>query len=216
MSKTTAPLLSFGASGQIAKTMVMSRWKGISYARRYVIPANPNSSEQQITRNVFKYTSAFMKLAPAEVVEVWTAFAKGRPLTPRNAFMSSNIKALRAQSDNDALVFSNGANAGLIAAGIATSVASHAISVTLTAPELPTGWTIVEAVAVATLEQDPEAYTDAASFSATDASTPFVPIVNVPDAGTYVIGGWFKFNKGTVDAPQYAYGASISTTAVVA
>lgn len=215
MSKTTAPLLSFGASGQIAKTMVMSTWKGVSYARRYVIPSNPNTSQQQLTRNVFRYTSAFMKLAPAPLVEVWTAFAKGRPLTPINGFMSANIKALRAQADNDGLVFSNGAAAGIIAQGISAAAAGMVITATLTAPELPDGWTIVEGVAVATLEQDPEAYTDAASFGATDAATPFAPAITVPAAGTYVIGGWFKYNKGTVDSPIYAYGPSINTTAVV-
>ena len=50
MSRTTAPLLSFGASGQIAKTMVASAWKGITYMRKYVVPANPKTAAQMAQR----------------------------------------------------------------------------------------------------------------------------------------------------------------------
>lgn len=216
MAKTTAPLLSFGGAGQIGKSMVFSKWKGIGYARRYVIPANPNSTGQQATRNVFSYSSAFIKLATASVVEVWTAYAKGKPLTVRNAFMGLNIKALRGQANNDAMVLSNGANGGIAAAGIATGVVSDTITVTLAAPALPTGWAIVEGVAVATLQQDPESYTDATSYEATDNSDPYAPAITVPASGTYVIAGWFKFAKDGVGGTDYAYGPALLTTAVVA
>jgi hypothetical protein len=216
MAKTTAPLLSFGGSGQIAKTQVYSSWKGIQYARRYVIPANPNTANQQITRNVFKFTSALIKLATPGLSEVWTAFAKGKPLTSRNAFMSANIKALRGQSESTDMVFSNGANGGLVAAGLACAVSGKVITATITAPTLPDGWTIVSAVAVANLQQNPEAYTDPNTYEGDDTSTPYAPTITVVNSGTYVVGAWFKFNAGTVDAPIYKYGASISTTAVVA
>ena len=35
-----------GASGQFAKAMVFAGWKGVSYVRKYVIPANPQSEGQ--------------------------------------------------------------------------------------------------------------------------------------------------------------------------
>lgn len=35
-----------GASGQFAKAMVFAGWKGVSYVRKYVIPANPQSVGQ--------------------------------------------------------------------------------------------------------------------------------------------------------------------------
>jgi hypothetical protein len=35
-----------GASGQFAKSMVFAGWKGVSYVRKYVIPANPMSADQ--------------------------------------------------------------------------------------------------------------------------------------------------------------------------
>lgn len=46
MAKVTGPLQSFGASGQIAKSIVFGSWKGIAWVRRHVIPANPQSSGQ--------------------------------------------------------------------------------------------------------------------------------------------------------------------------
>lgn len=210
MAKTTAPLLSFGGSGQIGKTQVYSTWKGVKYARRYVIPANPNSTGQQLTRTTFQYCSQTIKLATSRIVEVFTAFSKGKPLTVRNAFMGPNIKALRGQANNDTLILSNGANGGIAAAGISAAVATKAITVTLTAPALPTGWTIVEGVAVATLQQDPSSYTDARTYEGFDASAPYQPVVNVLVAGVHVIEGWFKYSKGD---GTFAYGPALQTTA---
>ena len=53
MAKLTGPLLSFGATGQIAKTMVVGTWRGIDYARQYVVPANPRTTAQQANRTRF-------------------------------------------------------------------------------------------------------------------------------------------------------------------
>lgn len=50
MAKVTGPLQSFSASGQIAKSIVFGAWKGVNYVRKYVIPANPQSSAQGDTR----------------------------------------------------------------------------------------------------------------------------------------------------------------------
>jgi hypothetical protein len=51
MAKVKGPLFSLSASGQIAKTLVY--WKGIDIVRKYVIPANPNTSGQQTQRGYF-------------------------------------------------------------------------------------------------------------------------------------------------------------------
>ena len=50
MAKVTGPLFSLSASGQIAKTLVFMKWKGIADVRKYVIPANPNTAAQQTQR----------------------------------------------------------------------------------------------------------------------------------------------------------------------
>lgn len=46
MAKVTGPLMSLSASGKIANTVVFAGWKGVQYARKYVIPANPESVAQ--------------------------------------------------------------------------------------------------------------------------------------------------------------------------
>jgi hypothetical protein len=46
MCKVTGPMHSDGASGQFAKAMVFAGWKGVSYVRKYVIPANPMTANQ--------------------------------------------------------------------------------------------------------------------------------------------------------------------------
>lgn len=53
MAKLVAPLFSFSARGQLAKTLVYSGWKGIDDVRSYVIPANPQSAGQQTQRSYF-------------------------------------------------------------------------------------------------------------------------------------------------------------------
>ncbi len=53
MAKVTGPLFSLSASGQIAKTLVFMKWKGIADVRKYVIPANPNTAAQQAQRATY-------------------------------------------------------------------------------------------------------------------------------------------------------------------
>lgn len=50
MSKLTGPCLSLSASGKLANALVYSVWKGINYARQYVIPANPQTAAQTTQR----------------------------------------------------------------------------------------------------------------------------------------------------------------------
>jgi hypothetical protein len=48
--KPQAPLFGFGASGQLGKALVYGKWKGIDVARRYVVPANPQTAAQTTRR----------------------------------------------------------------------------------------------------------------------------------------------------------------------
>src|SRR3989304_2004372 len=50
MAKLNAPLMSFSASGQIAKALVFSTWKGLNIARQFVVPANPKTTPQTTQR----------------------------------------------------------------------------------------------------------------------------------------------------------------------
>lgn len=50
MAKTQAPLFGFGASGKLGDAIVFGRWKGIDVARKYVVPANPDTAAQNTQR----------------------------------------------------------------------------------------------------------------------------------------------------------------------
>ncbi len=44
MAKLHGPMFSLDARGQVGKAIVNSIWKGINYARKYVIPFNPKTA----------------------------------------------------------------------------------------------------------------------------------------------------------------------------
>jgi hypothetical protein len=47
------PFMGINASGQLGKSIVHFNWKGIHAVRSHVIPANPNSADQQTVRTDF-------------------------------------------------------------------------------------------------------------------------------------------------------------------
>ena len=220
MARTTAPLLSFGANGQIGKTQVYGSWRGVKYARRYVVPANPNSLSQQATRSVFKWLSATWKLMDPAVQQVWFDFAKGKPLTDRNAWVKSNLFNLRGTDSVpattiDLITASPGVNGGLAFSTLVLSDSGtqHATA-TMTAPALPTGWTITAAHAIAWKEQDANSAILYTSYYATDASAgPYAPVIALGAAMTAVVSAFFEYAKpdGSV-----AYSPAITGTIAVA
>ena len=91
MAKTQAPLLSLGARGQIAKTIVASTWKGIKTMRQYVVPANPRTTAQVAHRTLFGTNVALWKsfiTAPVDI-SAWNRLAlqSGKPQSGFNVFM---------------------------------------------------------------------------------------------------------------------------------
>ena len=213
MAVNTAPLLSFTAKGQIAKTMVMASWKGRPYTRRYVIPANPQSTEQTKTRNAFAWLNEVWKTAPADFVAPWTQFAKGKVLTNRNAFLSKNVGVLRSLTDLTGIVLSPGAAGGLaVTPGI--TPASQAFTVTLTAPSpLPSGWSIVEAVAVCIEQQNPQSGTAFTITAGTDNTDPYsISLSGLAGTTEYMVGAWFVYQRSAV-ATDLAYGSSVGASA---
>jgi len=197
MSKTTAPLLSFGAGGQLAKTMVYSSWKGIPYARRYTVPANPNTQRQQVVRSLFKTLQSMWLLAPGELRDPFTANATGRPYTPNNKFTSANIEGVDTEvppTDFAAFVGSPGALGGLPSAGLVLTPAATQITAALTAPQIPSGWTITQAVAILFPDQDPQADFVNQFTVLTDAVAPYSLVFTGLDAATdYVVSAWFEW-----------------------
>jgi hypothetical protein len=212
MSKTTAPLLSFGAGGAIAKTQVYSSWRGISYVRKYVVPANPKSTNQEKTRSVFTYASNVWKNASSILQAPWTLFTQGQPLYNRNAFIGQNTKALRPGSTVAAFVGSPGAKGGVAPVSITATGGSGSIAVAFTLPAIPTGWTVAAGQAVAIPAGDPHTTTDFSTFAAQGTSTPFTATISGLAAGDYEVSAWLMWTKPDGST---AFSASINATATV-
>lgn len=197
MAKTTAPALSFGASGSIAKTMVYGSWKGRSYVRRHVTPANPQSTEQVITRNAFSFLQAVYKFAPALVTEPWDAYAKGQPLTARNAFTKFNLSNLRDAGTIDYIVLCGGANGGPPPDSAFATPGDDQLSIAITPPStLPQGWTVNGAIAAAIREQDPDSGQLFVVTAGEDLTSPYtVVLTGLDDSVEYQFRAWLRWNR---------------------
>lgn len=77
MAKVNAPLLSFKARGQLAKSMVFFPWKGVNAVRQYVVPANPKSDPQITQRDYMTQAVAEWHAAnySSEDVVAWNRYA---------------------------------------------------------------------------------------------------------------------------------------------
>jgi hypothetical protein len=93
MAKLVAPLFSFSARGQLAKTLVYSGWKGIDDVRSYVVPANPRSTGQVAQRSYFTDgVEAWHDTGlTVDDVEAWNRYANvlPRPQSGFNAFVAA-------------------------------------------------------------------------------------------------------------------------------
>lgn len=214
MAVVSAPLLSFTAKGQIAKTQVYASWKGRPYVRRLVVPANPKSTEQMLTRNTFAFLSNVWKVSPADFQTPWTAYAKSYVMTNRNAWMKKNVGVLRDETTLDGITLSPGAAGGLSVTPTITG-GSGTITIALTAPSpLPAGWTITDAIGAAILDQNPTTGTDYAITVGSDSSDPYSIVLSGLAAGDYQAAGWFVFQKSTL-ATDLAYGPGIAEVVTV-
>lgn len=211
MARTVAPLLSFEGSGQIAQTQVYASWKGRPYVRRYTVPSNPQTAEQTLTRNTFSFLTNVWKYWPGSAVAAWQLYADSLRITDRNAFLKQNLSPLREETDLLNMVMSPSARSGIAAAAMVLTPGNDQITATLTAPSLPTGWTITAAWAAAVENQNPQADAFYVVTAATDASAPYAPVITgLKDATEYLVGGWFQYLRPDGLA---AYGASLQDTA---
>ncbi len=213
MAKTTAPLLSFSASGQIAKTQVYASWKGRQYVRRHVVPSNPQSLEQDKTRQPFSWLQSVYKLAPSLLTEPWEAYAKGKVLTARNAFTKFNLPTLRPVAVVTNATFSPGALGGLPPTASVATGGSGTASMAVAVPAvLPTGWSIVSAVCALVRQQDSHGGALFTTYAVEDTTSPYVCAFSGLGAGVYVVGTWLKWLRPD---GQTAYSPSIQGTVTV-
>lgn len=214
MAKTEAPLLSFGGSGQIAKTLVYSSWKGVKYARRHVIPSNPQTVAQQHIRTMFAMLREMFKLAPAILTAPWESFAQGRPFTAMNKFVGENIRVLKNDPDLADFIFSPGAKGGLPPETFTAAATANPgeIDIDFAVPAGPAGWVLTSAQYAIIKDQEPDGIFQAPIVAGEIAVGPYsVVVADLDPATNYVVGGWLKWAKPDGTA---AYSASLSEQVV--
>jgi len=217
MAKVTAPILSMQARGQIGKSQVYASWRGVPYARQLVVPTNPNSAEQQLTRGVFSSMQDLWKRMGSISQAPWVTYATGKAFTDRNALTSKNVKSMRGEADRQAFVASPGARGGVAATTIAAvgGASSGEIEVTITSPPTPTGWVLAAAQAFAIEDGDPTTIVPS-PIAAAENTTPTedgdttVTVTGLTGGVSYVVSGWLKWTKPD---GKTAYGTSLATTA---
>lgn len=210
MAKVTGGLLSLGAGGTVGSTLTFSKWKGRPYVRQRVIPANPQSTAQTLTRDIFRNLNSIWKEAGALAVAPWDRFASGQALTGRNAFVGQNVAALRGEVDLAKMIFSPGAKGGLAPTAVSAVGVSGGVDVTITPPATPTGWTLQAGVAAMIIDGAPESITSFTLIEGEDLAAPYT--INLPSANLVLhqCGGWLRWAKpdGSI-----AYGPSLGDTA---
>lgn len=210
MAKISGPLLSFGARGQIGKSMVVAKWRGVPYARQYVQPSNPNTAGQQSTRGTFANWRGAWKLATANLVATWDAFAAGKKFTGMNAFVGQNLAATRGETDYAMFIGSPGSGGGLPLPGITVDVGalSGEIDVDFTAPDLPADWQITKAIAIAFPDGDPATAFEGPITEGTDATAPYsITLSGLTPGADYCVCAWLEYQKPN---GSKAYSASIT------
>lgn len=204
MARLTAPLLSLGASGSIGKAIVFASWKGISYARRHVIPENPKSTAQVAVRNVFSTLSELWKRMPTLGRAPFAAYVTGLALTDRNRHIQRNVVPLRDDGNFTGYFWSCGTGQGIPLASFVTAPGVNRINCTMVLPTAPVGHTLYSAVLAAILTGDPTTglvRTMLADEDLTGAANP--RILNVP-AGTYATGGWLVWTRDSDSTLWYS------------
>jgi len=213
MAVVTGPLMSLTASGTIAKTITYGDWKGIKYARTRVIPANPQSTEQSKTREVFSYLNDLYKFFPAIAREPWIAAVSGIPMTAQNLIASKNISVLRDALDLNDLVLSPGARGGSPPTAIVTTPGSGSLSVAVSVPTPPTGWTLTGAQGVVVKDQDPHDVIAGQPVAVEDLTSTYTLVFSgLENTTDYQIGVWLKWLTTSQDTAYSVALRDVGTT----
>lgn len=210
MAKLSGPLLSFGARGQLGKTMVMSKWRGVPYARQHVVPTNPQTVAQQTVRKTFALLREMWKVAPAPIVDVWNSFAQGRPFLGVNKWVGENVRVLNGMMDMNNVIFSPGAKGGpqAVSFNAEAGVTPGTIDVDFVIPDAPSGWTLF-AIAAAAFHDQPPAEFFTGPFVAETAPAPATSLTlsGLGAGEACQVGGWLIWTK-----PDGTLAYSVSTT----
>ncbi len=214
MAKVTTPLLSFGGEGQVGKSLVFARWRGIKYARRHVIPANPRTVAQQTTRTTFATLREMWKLMPDLARAPWDSFAEGRPFLGSNKWVGENLRVVRGQPDFLNLLGSPGSKGGLPPVSVVAAATLNAgeLRLTVTPPAPPAGWVLQAAVGMGFPDQNPALDFVGPLAVAEDVVGPYeVLLTGLPSATLAVASAWLRWQKPNTEI-AYSVGVTVTGT----
>lgn len=215
MARLTAPLLSLGARGKLGDAIVFATWKGVDYARTYVIPENPNTSGQQEVRGVFSTLTEMWKRMPLIARAPFTEAAAGQPMTDRNKHVQLNVAALQGDANMNDLVMSVSSGSSVPPDNVVEADAGgQQITITADAPTSPVGYTLTAIQAAAVLDGDPSPVLIRTTFAGEDTSAPYSITLPVGVAGTYQTACWCKWTRDS-DSHVF-YSAAVRDQLVVA
>jgi len=199
MAKVTGPLLSMRATGSIGKTNVFASWRGIPYVRSYIVPANPNTAGQQLTRGTFTWLNDLFRRLGVVSLAPWASYSSGRPFTDRNGFIKQNLPNLRGAASCGNYLASPGSLGGPAIASMVTGAGAVAgdVTATITTGALPTGWVLLALAAFAIVDQTPEAPLSPDFEEGTNAGPSGTIItLNMAAAATpYRVCGWATYTR---------------------
>lgn len=207
-------MLSFGAKGSIGKTLVASKWRGIPYARQYVVPSNPQTTRQMEVRRTFALLREMWKLAPSQLLDTWNAFAQGRPFTGMNKEVGENVRVLDGAVDMTDYIASPGSGGGLapVSFTAVTGAIAGTIDCTFSVPAAPSGWTLTKAVAIGFKNQAPDGIFVAPIAAGEDTSPAYaVTLTGLPAGEECVCCGWLVWEKPD---GKVAYSVSLNDNAI--
>jgi len=212
MAKSKSPLYGIEASGALGDTMVYAKWRGVQYVRRHVVPANPRTAEQMLTRDAFRFLNQLWAQAPALFREPWAAYSRGKPLTDRNAFIKFNIPVLRERTDLAGLIGSPGVGGGFPLVNLVATGGTGSITASATVPALPSGWATDYVVFVAVRDQDPHEDLIAPPVVQSATTSPYSVTFSGLASGTYRVLAWARYTKPDGDK---AFSVSLIASATV-
>ncbi|MFZ1059366.1 MAG: hypothetical protein WAP47_09260 [Candidatus Rokuibacteriota bacterium] len=211
MARVKGPLLSMRASGSIAKTQTYASWRGIPYVRELVVPANPQTVAQMLTRNVFSWLNDLFRHFGPYGLAPWAASAQGRAFTDRNSCIKSNIPILRSAVTLADLVGSPGVRGGPALATFTPNpgVASGSIDFDFTLGTLPTGWSLARVAGFGVVEADPHDLDPIGYAEGTyvGANPQTFTITGLTAGSDYACVGWAVYIR---DDGTLAYSPSVS------
>ncbi|MBA7615764.1 hypothetical protein ES703_23050 [subsurface metagenome] len=204
MARLTAPLLSLGASGSIAKALVYASWKGIPYARVHVVPTNPKSVAQQEVRGIFSTLNAMWTRMPQLARDPWQNDVKGLPLTARNRHIQANVKILIDETTLDLLVMSVAQGQAIPPINESFTPGVGLITCLAETDVPPVGYTLTSMTAAICKDGDPSPVLTVATLAEEVLVAPYSVEFDTLDTVPYQCAMWCKWTRTSDSKIHYS------------